>query len=309
MEAVVFGNVTLDVICRTVDEVPRYDSVTFDQVIISPGGCGSNVAIGLSALGVPTALVCRLAQDEASFLIERFLKKAGIDFRYINRDSDTTSAVSVGLVDSNAQPRFIHTPGANTGLTVDDLKIDQLIRDGARALHIAGFFVLPGLMDGRLPETLKIAKSQGLLTTLDVVNSFRIKNPITLWPCLPHLDIFLCNQVEGVSLTGEKEPALIATKLRERGARAVIVKMGADGCLLEYNDYSDVIPAPIVENVIDTTGAGDAFASGLIASLLRGNDLETACMDGNQAGAHMVTTLGAVGAWFQDNLFPSIGHI
>jgi sugar/nucleoside kinase (ribokinase family) len=50
MKAVVFGNITLDVICSPVNEVPRYESLSFDQVVVSPGGCGSNVAIGLCAL-------------------------------------------------------------------------------------------------------------------------------------------------------------------------------------------------------------------------------------------------------------------
>ena len=57
MEAVVVGNITLDVLCYPVEEVPRYKSNAFDHSIVSPGGCGSNVAVGLSSLGVPTALV------------------------------------------------------------------------------------------------------------------------------------------------------------------------------------------------------------------------------------------------------------
>jgi 2-dehydro-3-deoxygluconokinase len=139
------------------------------------------------------------------------------------------------------------------------------------------------------------------LTTLDVVNSFRINNPTTLWPCLPYLDIFLCNRVEGTRLTRENEPALIAAALKRKGSKAIVVKIGANGCYLENDKFSGVISAPIVERVIDTTGAGDAFAAGLIAALLKGGNLECACAAGNQAGARMVSSIGAVSAWFQDD--------
>ena len=69
MEAVVFGNVTLDVLCYPVEDVPRYESITFKHSVVSPGGCGSNVAIGLSALGVATALVGRIGSDASFGLI------------------------------------------------------------------------------------------------------------------------------------------------------------------------------------------------------------------------------------------------
>ena len=66
MEAVVFGNITLDVICKPVDDVPRHDSLGFEEVVVAPGGCGYNVAIGLCALGVSTALVGRTGNDDAA---------------------------------------------------------------------------------------------------------------------------------------------------------------------------------------------------------------------------------------------------
>ena len=66
MDAVVFGNVTLDTLCYPVDDVPRHQSIPFDRAIVAPGGCGSNTAIGLCALGVPTALVARIGTDDAA---------------------------------------------------------------------------------------------------------------------------------------------------------------------------------------------------------------------------------------------------
>ena len=298
MEAVVLGNVTLDILCYPVEEVPRHESIPFERAAVGPGGCGSNVAVGLCALGVQTALVARVGTDDAADLIERYWKRVGLDTRFVRRVPDQPTAVSVGLVDRQAQPRFIHTPGANAGLTVDDLELETLADEGARVLHIGGFLVLPGLLDGRLPGRLAEARARGILTSLDVVISRAHPDPTPLWPCLPYLDLFLCNLREARYLTGRQDPAAAARALRVQGVRTVVVKLGAEGCWAEGAGFSGRIPAPQVE-VVDTTGAGDAFAAGLIAALLRGADLETACRAGNEAGARVVGTLGTVAAWFR----------
>jgi len=296
IESVVFGNVTLDIICKTVDDVPRHESLTFDQVVITPGGCGSNVAIGLSALGVQTALVACIGSDESSGFVRHFWERFNLDQRFISVIEGRPTGTSIGLVDSDAQPRFIHTPGANASLTVDAIDLLALSVEGARALHIAGFFVLPGILDGRLPETLARAQQLGMLTSLDVVRSKRMENPTPLWPCLPYLDIFLCNAHEAWRLTGEENPVEASRAIRNRGTRNVIVKLGKEGCWLESADFSGQIEGLRVE-IVDTTGAGDAFAAGLIHALLRGQALPEACRAGNAAGARMVQRIGAVGGW------------
>jgi sugar/nucleoside kinase (ribokinase family) len=296
METIVFGNATLDILCRTVDEVPRYDSIAFEQVIVTPGGCGSNVAIGLQSSGIPTALVASIGADDAGDLAQRYWKRVGIDLRYVRTVSDRPTGTSVGLIDSSCQPRFIHTSGANALLTCDAMDSADMVANGARALHIGGFFVLPGLLDGRLPEALSHARQRGMLLSLDVVRSPRMKDPSMLWPCMPFLDVFLCNNEEASRLSGESEPPDAAKALHARGSRVVIVKLGAAGCWLETKDFSGRIPGQPAD-VVDTTGAGDAFAAGLIAALLRGKDLTDACQDANAAGAIMVSRMGAISGW------------
>ena len=303
MDAFVFGNATLDVICYPVDEVPRQSSISFEKSIVSPGGCGSNVAVGLRSLGINTALVARVGSDEAGDMAQRYWERLGIDCHFIHRDPERQTGVSIGLVDSDFQPRFVHTSGANALLTVDDLDLMGLIAAGGRYLHIAGFYVLPGLLDGRLPFALQRARRLGLVTSLDVVESPRMRDPELLWPCLPYLDYFLCNAHEARLLTGEADPIRAARVLRAHGSQTLIIKLGADGCLVDGTlasgeQISRRIPAPEVQ-VVDTTGAGDAFAAGLIASLLNGQDLLAACESANAAGAKIVTELGAITAWLK----------
>ena len=297
MDAVVLGNVTLDILCCHVEEVPRHESLPFDKAVIAPGGCGSNVAIGLCALGVATALVAKVAAGETYALIEPHWRRAGLDTRYVAIEENRDPAVSIGLIDRQAQPRFIHTPGANRGLTADDLDPVLLATQGARFLHIAGFFALPGLLDGRLPGKLEKARSLGLTTSLDVINSPHPETPALLWPCLPHLDYFFCNLREGQRLAGKQEALDIGSEIRQGGARATIIKLGEQGCWLESPTWRGLIPTE-PRSAVDTTGAGDAFAAGFIASTLRGQDEQEACRAGHRAAAGIVSTLGAIAGWF-----------
>ncbi|HSF82177.1 MAG TPA: carbohydrate kinase family protein, partial [Anaerolineales bacterium] len=206
MDAVVVGNVTLDIICQTVNDVPRHDSIAFDNVTVSPGGCGSNVAIGLCSLGVSTALVARVGDDAAYEIIKKIWQQVSLDERYVKPMRGETTGVSVGLVDEFAQPRFIHTPGANALLTANDIDSKSISEQGVRYLHIAGYFVLPGLINGDLADLLYTLQGLGVHTSLDVVRSPRMKDPKPLWNCIPFLDVFLCNAFEGERITGKKNP-------------------------------------------------------------------------------------------------------
>jgi sugar/nucleoside kinase (ribokinase family) len=299
IQAVVLGNVTLDVLCYPVDDVPRHASLSFERAAVNPGGCGSNVAIGLCALGIQTALVARLGVDDVSELVVQCWQRFGVDTRFVRRVAGAPLAVSVGLVDQHAQPRFVHTPGANAQLTADDLDLETLAAEGARALHVAGYFVLPGLMDARFPAALQRAQALGFQTSLDVVHSPHMDRPESLWPCLPHLDYFLCNTTEAHHLTKEVDPLAAARAFIARGAKTVVVKLGAGGCLVSGVVGEFHVPGLSVP-VVDTTGAGDAFAAGLVAARLRGEDLEQTFRSANAAGARIVGSFGTISGWAQE---------
>ena len=136
MDAIVFGNVTLDIICYPVDDVPRRESISFDDVAVSPGGCGSNTAIGLAALGVPTGIVACTGDDDSADLLFRYWERAGVDTRFVGRTPGSPTGVSVGLIDSGLQPRFVHTSGANAGLTAEMITLPTLTAAQARFFNI-----------------------------------------------------------------------------------------------------------------------------------------------------------------------------
>ncbi|MCD6401076.1 MAG: carbohydrate kinase family protein [Anaerolineales bacterium] len=297
LDVVVVGNVTLDVVCYPVEEVPRYESIGFDDVKVSPGGCGSNTAIGLAALGVDVGIVTCVGDDDTAGLLSKSWERIGVDTRFVKQIIGENTGVSVGLIDQAYQPRFIHTSGANAVITPDMFSPISYAATGAKYLHIAGYFVLPGLYDDGLADVLAEARDLGIHTSLDVVTSPRMEDPSPLIPCLQYLDVMMCNKHEAYRLTESEEPARATAILREMGAHSVIVKLGEKGCWVDSEQFCGQVPALVVP-VLDTTGAGDAFAAGFLAAKVRGAELKTACQQGNLAGARVVQQLGAVEAWF-----------
>ncbi len=296
LAAFIVGNVTLDVLCSPVDDVPRHESIGCEQAAVGPGGCASNTAVVLASLGVPVGIAACIGHDDAARFARRTWQTYGVDDRFVTVVSSAT-AVSVGLVDSAHQPRFIHTSGANAALTPDRLQPQAYAAAGARWLHLGGYFVLPGLLTPALAEVFHAARRLGLRTSLDVVTSPAMSHPEPLWPVLPQVDVFFCNLHEGRRLTGESTPAAIAAALRTRGAATVIVKLGSEGCYLADEHGARRLPAPAVSEVVDTTGAGDAFAAGYIAAALQGASPPEAAAYANRIGAQAVTALGAVAAF------------
>ena len=290
----IFGNVTLDIICKTVDDVPRWDSIAFQEAAVTPGGCASNTALQLARLNQPVCLIACTGDDQpASFLRETW-QSQGVDSYFVRKVEGMGSGVSVGLVDSDLQPRFIHTPGANASLAPECLEPAALIARDISFLHVAGYFVLPGLLTEGFAEPLAQLREGGVHTSLDVVTSPAMREPEVLWPLLPHLDIFTCNRSEAELITGSSDHQEAARILGERGAGAVIIKLGSVGCYLSQGGEGTVIRGVEVDNPLDTTGAGDAFAAGLLSGLRQGLALEAACQRGNEVGAQATTYLGAV---------------
>jgi sugar/nucleoside kinase (ribokinase family) len=295
-QVAVIGNVNLDIICSTVDDVPRHNSIRFDRATVAPGGNASNVAIGLAALGVPTALVAHAGDDLSGDMLIHTWRQAGIDTRFVLCEPQSDTGVAISLVDSDNKPRFLHAPASNHLLTPQTIPIDEIIESGVRFLHTSGYFVMPGLLDPGFPGILSQAQSAGIYTTLDVVESPDMDDPSPLWTCLPHLDIFTCNDQEAARLTGHQEPQQAALDLLARGTKNVIVKLGKDGVLLVDRSGHTVIPTTTTE-VVDTTGAGDAFIAGLLAALQRTSYLPKACKAGNRAGSLITTEFGAATYW------------
>jgi len=291
---VVIGNAVADVVARMVDDVPRTGSLHPETVQYFAGGCGNNVAMVLARLGAEVAIVACVGQDVFGDVLLAQWQSAGIETQYVMRHPTEPTGVTIVLVDSEGERRFISAPAANRFLTVDSLPSTLL--DGIFALHIAGFFTMPGIEEDALIPLLESARSRGILTVLDPVGGSARERREELLRLLPYLDIVLVNEDEGEKITDEQSADAIARILFERGASTIIAKLGSTGSRI-YGKFGDFDVPPYPATTIDSTGAGDAYIATLLASLVRGDDFHTATRWASAAGAATVEAIGATGAW------------
>jgi len=187
----------------------------------------------------------------------------------------------------------VHYIGANARLRLEDVDLTAI--ESASILHVGGSLVLPGLDGEPTALLLKQAKSAGVITFLDTVWDDTGRWMQLLAPCLPYVDYFVPSLAEAQALTGLEEAEGVARCLLDHGVQTVALKMGAAGCLV-MTDKGEALSVPaFAVNVVDATGAGDAFAAGFIGGVWLGYPLEQTARLANAVGALCVTGVGATG--------------
>jgi sugar/nucleoside kinase (ribokinase family) len=288
-EVLCAGIVVADAIASPVDVVPPPGLLTLvDSVQLATGGCALSTATALVRLGTPTALCGCVGRDLLGDVMRREAEARGIVTDDL-RTSDELTSASVVLNASDGERTFLHNPGANGALTATD--VDLALERGPRWLHIGGALVLAGLDGEPLAGVLAGSRARGIVTSLDPVYDATGRWD-RLHASLPHLDVICPNLTEARGITGQESAEGCAEWLRERGVSQVAIKLGREGAFaLDEETAEHVAPFPVETR--DETGAGDAFAGGLIHGLLQGWPLVRAVRLGNAVGALSTRGTGA----------------
>jgi sugar/nucleoside kinase (ribokinase family) len=291
---VCLGILVADVIGRPLRSIPAAGSlVLVDEMGLHIGGCASNAAIALAKLDLPVEVIGKVGEDPFGDFVISVLQERGIGTRGVKRDSVKGTSVTMVMVDPDGERRFIHYIGANAALTLKD--IDFRLISEAAILHIGGSLVLPGIDGEPTAVLLRKARETGVITFLDTVWDDTGRWMALLKPSLPFIDYFIPSLPEAQQITGYEKPEQVARDLIRRGVRTVALKMGAEGCLVMSEDGQVLrLPAYDVE-VVDATGAGDAFAAGFIAGVWHKWTLEKTARFASAVGAMCVTGIGAAG--------------
>lgn len=287
------GSITADVLAAPVpDPLPHGKLAQVDQVSLRAGGCALNGASVLRQLGAAVRVAGRVGDDEFGRFLLRTLDERGIDRGAVTVAGAAATSASIVLVDDAGERTFLHHVGAKAELAIDQFDLDVLL--AARALHIGGALLMPMLDGAPSAALLKEARARGLQTSLDTA-----WDPNGGWDrmleCLPHLDLFCPNLDEARAISGFEDPAEAAAWLRRLGAVAVVVTLGADGCYADAPGFRGAVPAPHVE-VVDGTGAGDAFAASLVLARLEQLPWPEALAFASACGSLATTTVGGGGA-------------
>ena len=284
----VVGDVMTDVI--VVPEGPIVKGSDRRATVRSrPGGSGANQAVWLGAMEADVVFAARVGvADKAMY--ENYFRGLGV-VPVLAGDREQPSGVLVTIVDPDGERSFLTDRGANLNLSPDDLP--QSLLDEVGMVMVSGYsFFAPGPR-AAVQGLLAAAKARGIAVAVDPASvGFLVEvGPAQFLDWTAGADWIFANESEAEALTGLVGYQALMLALGERFAN-VVIKRGRLGAALGGRDGLRVeLPAPMV-TVVDSTGAGDAFAAGFIAAHLAGEDEASALAKGIAAGAKAVQSIG-----------------
>ena len=279
---VVFGSVNLDLVAR-VARLPRPgETITGESFATLPGGKGANQALAARRAGAEVAMAGAVGTDSFADDALSGLVAAGVDLGWVRRVGVPTG-VALIHVDAAGQNAITVVPGANAEAKADTVPDSALEANTTLLLQLE--VPMPAACDVAVR-----AKRRGARVILNAAPAAELSMEF-----LDAVDVLIVNALEagtlGAALAMPNAPEAFAAAMCKRGV-PTIVTLGARGVLAAADRTLFRIEAPAVE-VVDTTGAGDAFAGVLAAALDRGTDWPTALAEGVAAGSLACTTPGA----------------
>ena len=305
---------------ETIDRMEMYDCISFGESMAlfaasSPGhlaevshftrllaGAESNVLVGLARLGHRVAWISRLGDDQLGRYVQSAVRAEGVDTRFtqLHRGERTGLMFKTRSVDGQDPKVEYHRAGsAASAMGLDNISLEILSQ--TRHLHLTG--ILPALS-----ESCYALSHAALIEArrLGVCTSFDVNLRPSLWRDESHMrerinalcalaDWVMPGLSEAQYLTGLQSPTDVANFYLTAGARVVIVKLGEDGAFLRtHGGVSLQVPAEQVSQIVDTVGAGDGFAAGVISARLDGGSWEQALQCGAWIGARQIQVAGDI---------------
>jgi len=267
----------------------NYGEDTPSKITTHSGGAAGNVASWIAHTGTEASIVARVGNDSAGAAITSEFEDLGVDHSSLKKTSDATGVVVV-LVDKNAERTMFPETGANSGLVLADMP--PLV--GFDAAYVSGYALLNPRSRAGVLEMISAIKSAGLPLFYDTVTVGAMKevDRELIYSWLPLMDYVLPNEEEALYLADSANIDDALRKLLEL-CPAVIVKRGSAGAVAQVRGGARIDIDAVKITVADTTGAGDSFAAGFIATKISGGDLSTSVTAGVTLAAKCVANIGA----------------
>ena len=279
------GSINTDLVARVEAAPAAGETVTGSEFGIFPGGKGANQAVAAARSGAAVAMLGAVGEDDFGRKRLAELEDEGIEVGHVGRVGDRASGVALILVEGGGQNRIAYVPGATLAVRPEE---------AVAAVELTRPAVVLATLELPIPvlEAMYLAaRGSGAAVVLNAT-----PEPTRGRDLVAQSNVLVVNETEAVALLGSGEATQtrkgMAQALGAWGPSVVVVTLGEDGVLLLEGGRVTEIEAPTVE-VVDTTGAGDAFCGVMAAWLATGATAEEATRAGVVAGALAVTKHGA----------------
>jgi len=259
---------------------------------MASGGSAANTMVGVASFGEPAAYLGKVRDDEIGAAFIRDIRAAGVGYDVAPAPAGAATGRCLIQVTPDGERTMNTFLGASSMLTVGDL--DEELIGRASVLYCEGY--LWDLEDAKeaIRVAMDMAHENGVTASFTLSDSFAVDRHGAEWPDLisDRVDLLFGNIDEATAITGTETLEGVIEAVRQMTETACIT-MGREGSVIVT--AHDVIKVPIVDIVerVDTTGAGDLYASGVLVGLAQGRDLETCGRMGNCAAAEIISHIGA----------------
>lgn len=288
MSVLLIGDINIDT-TMTIHRYPEIGGDAFsDHISTQPGGGIVNSSASLLGLGESVALLAATGQDMWAQMVLRPLEALGVDLSRVVRLRDATTGL-IFLPVVNGERTMFSYRGANSLYHPD--WVTEATLDGVELLHFSGYAVVTQPYRDTIIKAVRLAREANIPISLDTALEPVVQQKEMIRNILPELSICILGVEEAKVLVGGDSPDECADLLLAGGVKFVGLKLGHAGALLATNAERMHFPIFKVKS-IDSTGAGDAFSSGLIHAYHRGLDIKTAGTLASALGALATTVYG-----------------
>jgi ribokinase len=285
---VVVGSANQDYLVQLSQAPALGETVLAGGLRKQPGGKGANQAVAAARAGADVSFVGCVGDDDDGALLLRQLRSEGVDTTDVEVVGNEPTGLALVYVFANGDNSIAVVPGANSAIPA--FRAARAVRRLADASSVV---VTQGEISRDVIEaTIRAADEVGARPVLNLAPMREIR-PEVLALCNP----LIVNETEASALlrvqVGDVDSARRAAATLAMAAKSVVITIGAGGAVWADRDASGHVPAPRVETVVDSTGAGDAFVGSLATVLSEGGSLGHAVAIGVRAGSFAVARLGA----------------
>lgn len=286
IDVLVVGGANTDFLVRGPSLPAPGASVEGSEFQQGSGGKGANQAVAAVRLGAKVAFVARVGADERGAAIVAQLKAGGVDVRAVSTDRSAATGVALVMVDAQGEKQILTAPGANRTLASADIEAAGELIASAKVVLLQLEVPLEAV-----EAAVRLGRAAGAHVVLDPAPPRELPEEL-----LRDVHVIRPNAAEaealtGVSVTDQASARRAAANLLRRGVGAAVIGAPGGDLLLAADD--ELWLPHLAVNVVDATGAGDAFAAALAVCLARGEDLRSAARYANAAAALATTRLGA----------------